>query len=357
MLLIKHNACTLIIVKQFLRRIKYSIFILFNPGKYPDRGQACQNIPFKSRRRAVSHHRNRIPKRVRKYHSDIEPAKKRPSNKYRKRRDKKTRDGLCSKNKMVTHIWHAKRFHMSVIDGNWSVPLTANEKNFRATYRSVAKSVYLEDLSYWQCMEISSFLDNSKDNLRINISGVIYNSVKEGLEHCKESSFCWLESSEGQTIAMIFCIKISEDKFQWWCHPSTFDTVFRSLSQLPNQVEHIKDSCLFSMLGPECANRIIPKDKIDHHEKTIQIQADEMPISSDMNKDSSTICITAIPGDKSCPDEIGAGYHVIAPKEFGYKLWLQLTHSRVFVGCLDSQEHLDVELKRLTSSKLQQDIL
>ena len=28
------------------------------------------------------------------------------------------------KNKMVTHIWHAKRFHMSVIDGNWSVPLT-----------------------------------------------------------------------------------------------------------------------------------------------------------------------------------------------------------------------------------------
>ena len=124
MLLIKNNACTLIIVKQFLRRMKYSIFILFNPGKYPDRGQACQNIPFKSRRRAVSHHRNRIPKRVRKYHSDIEPAKKRPSNKYRKRRDQKTRDGLCSKNKMVTHIWHAKRFHMSVIDGNWSVPLT-----------------------------------------------------------------------------------------------------------------------------------------------------------------------------------------------------------------------------------------
>ena len=81
---------------KFLRGIKHSIFIHF-VGKYPDRGQACQNIPFKSRRRAVSHHRNRIPKRVRKYHSDIEPAKKRPSNKYRKRRDQKTRDGLCTK--------------------------------------------------------------------------------------------------------------------------------------------------------------------------------------------------------------------------------------------------------------------
>ena len=67
--------------------------------------------------------------------------------------------------------------------------------------------------------------------------------------------------------------------------------------------------------------------------------------------------VPLIPGDKSCPDEVGSGYHVIAPREVGYKLWLQLTHSRVFVGCLDSQEHLDVELKRLTSSKLQQDIL
>ena len=62
-------------------------------------------------------------------------------------------------------------------------------------------------------------------------------------------------------------------------------------------------------------------------------------------------------GDKSCSEEIGKGYFVVAPKEIGYKLWLQLTHSKVFVGCLDSQEHLDVELKRLTSSKLQQDIL
>ena len=104
-------------------------------------------------------------------------------------------------------------------------------------------------------------------------------------------------------------------------------------------------------------NRIIPKNKIEYHEKTIQIEADEMPISRDMTKDSGRICITATPGDKSCADEVGAGYHVIGPKKVGYKLWLQLTHSRVFVGCLDSQEHLDVELKRLTSSKLQQDIL
>ena len=187
----------------------------------------------------------------------------------------------------------------------------------------MAKSVYLEDLSYWQCMEISSFLDNSKDNLRINISGMIYNSVKEGLEHCKESSFCWLESSEGQTIAMVFCIKISEDKFQWWCHPSTFDTVFRSLSQLSDKVEHIKDSCLFSMLGPECSNRIIPKDKIENHEKTIQIQADEMPISRDMTKDSGRICITAIPGKGT----IQPGLRLVPSRNF----FLALTRSHHFL--------------------------
>ena len=83
-------------------------------GKYPDRGQQCQNIPFKCRRRAVSHHRNRIPKRLRKYHPNVEPAKKRPSNKYRKRRDPKIREAVCTKNRMVTHKWHAKRFHMNI---------------------------------------------------------------------------------------------------------------------------------------------------------------------------------------------------------------------------------------------------
>ena len=322
------------------------------------RGQACQNIPFKCRRRAVSHHRNRIPRQLRKHHSEIDPAKKRPSNKYRKRKDLKSRESACTKNQMVTHKWHAKRFHMSVIDGNWTVPLTANEKNFRATYRAAAKGVYIEDLSYWQCIEASNFHDECKDTVKINLSGVIYDTIKESLKNCSGSSFGWLEDQNHQTIAMVFCLKISEEKSQWWCHPSNFQAALECLKKSAQHIQHREDLCLFSMVGPECANRLIPKDKIEsNQENLIKLNVNEIPISKELTKDDGEVYIAAFPGDKTGSDEAGAGFNVIVPKLVGHKLWIQLNHSRVFVGCLDSQEHLDLELKRLTSSRLKQDIL
>jgi len=115
----------------------------------------------------------------------------------------------------VTHKWHAKRFHMGVIDGNWTVPLTANEKNFRVTYRAAAKTAYVEDLSYWQCIEASNTYESCEDTTKINMSGVIYDTIKEGLRNCNGSSFGWLEGRNHQTIAMVFCVKISEEITQW----------------------------------------------------------------------------------------------------------------------------------------------
>ena len=121
-------------------------------------------------------------------------------------------------------------FLHSIVDGNWSVPLTANEKNYRATYRSVSKGVYVEDLSYWQCIETSdihSQIDGSqKNSVKMNISGVIYDTVQKGLECCKGSSYAWLENCEQQTIAMVFFVKLSKNTIQWWCHPSRFESVF-----------------------------------------------------------------------------------------------------------------------------------
>lgn len=361
----RRNNIALMAASFFKARSKEILELAKETSKYPDRGQACQNVPFKCRRRAVSHHRNRIPKRLRKYHTDVEPAKKRPANKYRKRRDPKIREAVCTKNRMVTHKWHAKRFHMSVIDGNWSVPFKANEKNYRATYRAAAKAVYIEDLSYWQCVETSCHFhshsqnDDSKNSVKINISGVIFDTLQKGLECCEAdgSSFAWLEDDEHQTIAMVFFIKISKDKFQWWCHPSKFDSVLPYLSKSAQDVQHRQDLCLFSLLGPECNARIIPKDKNQTcQEKLMRITAADVPISREISKEAGEIYIAAIPGDKSSSEEVGAGFNVIVPDNIGHKLWIQLNHSRVFVGCLDSQEHLDVELKRLTSSKLQQDI-
>ena len=241
------------------------------------------------------------------------------------------------------------------------MPLTANEKNYRATYRSVSKGVYVEDLSYWQCIETSdihSQIDGSqKNSVKINISGVIYDTVQKGLECCEDSSYAWLENCEHHTIAMVFFVKLSKDTFQWWCHPSRFESVMNCLSKLAQNVQHKEDLCLFSVLGPESSDRIIPKDKSEaSHEKNMRINVVDMPINREKSIESGEVFIAPVSGDKSSSEEVGAGFNVIVPNNIGYKLWLQLNHSRVFTGCLDSQEHLDVELKRLTSSKLQQDV-
>ena len=88
----------------------------------------------------------------------------------------------------------------------------------------------------------------------------------------------------------------------------------------------------------------------------MRINVVDVPINREKSIESGEVCIAPVSGDKSSSEEVGAGFNVIVPNNIGYKLWLQLNHSRVFTGCLDSQEHLDVELKRLTSSKLQQDV-
>jgi hypothetical protein len=166
---------------------------------------------------------------------------------------------------------------MSIIDGNWAVPLTANEKNYRATYRAVSKGVYIEDFSYWQCIETSNFhsqIDDSENMVKINISGVIFDTIEQGIECCDGSSYVWLENHEHQTIAMVFFVKISKDKFQWWCHPSRFESVLNCLSKLTQNVQHKQDLCLFSILGPESNNRIIPKDQnpgVDISQKKLKL--------------------------------------------------------------------------------------
>ena len=95
---------------------------------------------------------------------------------------------------------------------------------------------------------------------------------------------------------MAFCIKISEEKCQWWCHPSMFDSMFLCLSKLFNNKDHRKDLCLFSMLGPESGDRIIPKEKIECQEKIMQIKDVDILKNSDMTKESGEIFITALPG-------------------------------------------------------------
>ena len=52
----------------------------------------------------------------------------------------------------------------------------------------------------------------------------------------------------------------------------------------------------------------------------------------------------------------GSGYDIIIHKDYAFNYWLDLAHNKVHVGCLDSQEQLDVEIGRISSLRLCQDI-
>lgn len=71
---------------------------------------------------------------------------KRPSRKYRR----KPSNLLMEYNRrqlttmwLETHIWHAKRFHMTELWG-YKLPNYPNDKSFRACYRATAKHCLIQ---------------------------------------------------------------------------------------------------------------------------------------------------------------------------------------------------------------------
>jgi ribonuclease P/MRP protein subunit POP1 len=115
-------------------------------GKDNKQKSLFQLLPRHMRRRTMGFIRKRLPHRIRKA-AIIKPkskVKKRPSRKFRRRagnllkeyeRRKRATDG---KMWLETHIWHAKRFHMSPTSlYGYRIALHDNCKSKRAVYRSL----------------------------------------------------------------------------------------------------------------------------------------------------------------------------------------------------------------------------
>lgn len=285
--------------------------------KHPERGLSFQNLPYKCRRRAASHHRNRIPSKARKSVPKLDPIGKRPSKKYRKRKSPQERQEKCQKKKMATHVWHAKRFHMMQIEENWVIPQSANEKNFRAVYRSAFKRCYIQDFSYFECVQVTEL--HVKNGFKTISKGRILTDFEDG--------DCFLLNGD-ETVAFAFCLKLDSKDSLWFCHPSQFKNMKNYLEEISEKVQPRPDFCLFHLMGPET------------HEK-LESCAAKVEMADDFFKVLQL-----------GPEE----YKIVISKEIGYKLWLQFTHSKTLVGCLKSQEHLDVEMERICSTKLWQDI-
>ncbi|XP_057380141.1 ribonucleases P/MRP protein subunit POP1-like [Daphnia carinata] len=121
-----------------------------------------QKLPCHMRRRAMSHNPNRMPRALREAHK-AQMAKsgpalkpKRPRRKYRRRPSRLLEEYKKRSNKiswLETHLWHAKRFHMTAKWG-YRLPEKSCARGHRFCYRSVAEHCILLDISYLCCIEI-----------------------------------------------------------------------------------------------------------------------------------------------------------------------------------------------------------
>lgn len=327
-------------------------------AKPTDMGLAFQNVPHRCRRRAASHHLNRIPLRLREFHTNIEPGGKRPSKKYRKR--KKMVERTSSHNRLSqTHTWHAKRFHMTNVQGNWTIPQKANEKNFRRVYRSVNASVYLEDLSYWQCIELQCdyeklegcFGNSIIDGVKVK-HGQLHSHLREGHE-----KLCWLYSkgSKQQLLGQTWMQAKNEALFWMWCQPKSFDKTLEYLNEQTIPTTCLSDLCRFRLLGPKSNEMLgLLSSPASSNGQVIKQPALNV-VSEDSDKCGSHLECIFKAGQRD--SGFGSGWDVISKGEQGRHLWHRLVHRGAHVGCLTSQDQVDVEMMRLSSQTLSPDTL
>ena len=318
-------------------------------NKKPFRGLPWQNVPHKCRRRAASHHRNRIPMKLRlRIKDEIVPVGKRPSKKHKKRRSPEERLEKLTKKWMATHKWHAKRYHMTVIDESWSVPLTANEKHFRANYRSINTNAYLEDLSYWRCFEIKDSKQEISNAFgQVIVNGVLYDKMLKCLETFECFNGVIYDQNNSHVIGHFQCL--SSNQVTIWVHPRSQKRVQEILANMDFVIN--ENMCRFRLLGPKSKEKLF-ENPLKDFDKVLKVSLDMLPVNSSDSK--KEITIVKVPGNHQ--SGFGAGFDIFVPKISAVKLWIDLVHSGLHVGCLDSHEQLDIEVERLDSDRVCKDI-
>lgn len=191
-----------------------------------------QTLPVHMRRRIMSHNSKRLPRKLRQAHesqllkSGLPSKQKRPSRKYR-RRPKNLMEEYNRRQKehvwLETHIWHAKRFHMTRKWG-YKLPEAPCDKAFRACYRAGSKHCLLQDKSYYASIQLHGNLEELMSGFkRITspkcglglTSQAFLNGKREGnsyifnvdrypLECIGKISFLWKSHTESEHCIWIF---------------------------------------------------------------------------------------------------------------------------------------------------------
>ncbi|GAA5894814.1 hypothetical protein JCM8208_006078 [Rhodotorula glutinis] len=139
--------------------------------------RAFQSLPRHLRRRAASHNIRRLPLRLReRARGEVPKDAAKPKRVSRKMLGRhRTRPGLKAEmfkqrqqNKLwlETHVWHAKRMHMTEIWGH-RLAEKPTAKAFRASYRASQHGALVHDASYYQYFELVGPVEDLEKVLQV----------------------------------------------------------------------------------------------------------------------------------------------------------------------------------------------
>nr|CAG4643273.1 EOG090X07PD [Ilyocryptus agilis] len=152
-------------VLRFANARKEEILALTSAIENPNNTRLIfQKLPCHMRRRAMSHNPKRMPRRLREAHKSqmgksgqlVMSKPKRPRRKFRRRPSRLLEEYKKRSNNFTwleTHIWHAKRFHMTIKWG-YHLPDRSCARSHRFCYRSLSNHCMLLDISYMRCIEL-----------------------------------------------------------------------------------------------------------------------------------------------------------------------------------------------------------
>lgn len=229
---------------------------------------AFQKLPKHMRRRAMSHNVKRLPRRLREIHlhqmtkSGLPPKQKRPSRKYRRRPSNLTSEYQRRQKKccwLNTHIWHAKRFHM-IEKWGYKLPHRPCDRSFRACYRATTKHCLLQDISYYNCLEINGEDNNIIHTLKAITDSTVDKSmfIKSLLSGLREGQFTLTNPDTQKSVGIVYFLwrpNLSETRRAlWiWVHAAFFNEALQILSKFSNNIElkNLKfDVSRFRLTGP-----------------------------------------------------------------------------------------------------------
>ncbi|XP_034942493.1 ribonucleases P/MRP protein subunit POP1 [Chelonus insularis] len=199
-----------------------------------------QKLPMHMRRRVMSHNAKRMPRRLREAHikqmkkSGLAIPSKRPSRKYRRRPSNLLAEYTRrqqEKTWLETHIWHAKRFHM-IEKWGYKIANYSNDRGYRANYRAVAKHCMMQDISFYNCIEISGPKDILTTTLKGHCKNELSFAAKAYISGNREGNVTFYTKSGIPLGVVNFLWKSTEteEKSIWiWIHPVFYKDVLNEL--------------------------------------------------------------------------------------------------------------------------------